>query len=188
MSKTPQHGLWVAFAICWLRLSRLTCICILWLLRLWMGWEIRRELRQIVAGRSRILRSNLVVAIMMRMGMRVRVVLCHLIIKVLLRRWCARRRGEKKVSILFLWLYADETGFSGSNEANYRTAAYQAIAAYLGQATPDSLAFVSNVLDSVLARMEHLIPIYVSQPMYFDTFLNRWLNWIPESNHRYRWS
>lgn len=67
-------------------------------------------------------------------------------------------------------MYADETGFSGSNEANYRTAAYQAIAVYLGQATPDSLAFVSNVLDSVLARMEHLIPIYVSQPVYLTPF------------------
>ncbi len=54
-------------------------------------------------------------------------------------------------------------GSSGANEANYRTAAYQAIAAYLGQATPDTLPFVSGVLDTVLARMEHLIPIYVSQ-------------------------
>jgi importin subunit beta-1 len=51
---------------------------------------------------------------------------------------------------------------SGSNEANYRTAAYQAIAAYLSQATNDVLPVVSNILDTILTRMEHLIPIHVS--------------------------
>ncbi|EKM76555.1 hypothetical protein AGABI1DRAFT_62890 [Agaricus bisporus var. burnettii JB137-S8] len=49
---------------------------------------------------------------------------------------------------------------SGSNEANYRTAAYQAIAAYLGQATADVIPAVLNTIDTVLTRMEHLLVIH----------------------------
>ncbi|KAF5353387.1 hypothetical protein D9756_007847 [Leucocoprinus leucothites] len=52
------------------------------------------------------------------------------------------------------------TESSGGNEANYRSAAYQAIAAYLSQATTDVFPVVSNTLDTVLTRMEHLIPIH----------------------------
>ncbi|KAF9449073.1 ARM repeat-containing protein [Macrolepiota fuliginosa MF-IS2] len=49
---------------------------------------------------------------------------------------------------------------SGSNEANYRTAAYQAIAAYLGQATADVVPVVDSTLHIVLSRMEHLLNIH----------------------------
>lgn len=54
-------------------------------------------------------------------------------------------------------------GDSGSNEANYRTAAYQAIAAYLSQATADVLPVVTSTLHIVLSRMEHLLSIHVSR-------------------------
>lgn len=71
---------------------------------------------------------------------------------------CVLRRGTffgDKV-----WVYAD-VWVSGSNEANYRTAAYQAIAAYLGQATADVIPAVLNTIDTVLTRMEHLLVIHV---------------------------
>lgn len=46
---------------------------------------------------------------------------------------------------------------SGGNEANYRTAAYEAITSYLTQATPDAITVVQSTVVTILQRMEHLL-------------------------------
>ncbi|KAG5653924.1 hypothetical protein H0H81_009281 [Sphagnurus paluster] len=46
---------------------------------------------------------------------------------------------------------------SAGNEANYRTAAYEAITSYLTQATPDSITVVQNTVVAILQRMEQLL-------------------------------
>ena len=46
---------------------------------------------------------------------------------------------------------------SGGNEANYRTAAYEAITSYLTQATPDAITVVQSTVVAILQRMEHLL-------------------------------
>ncbi|KIM41758.1 hypothetical protein M413DRAFT_137569 [Hebeloma cylindrosporum] len=48
---------------------------------------------------------------------------------------------------------------SGSNESNYRTAAYEAITSYLTQATPDAIGVVQTTAVTILQRMEHLLSI-----------------------------
>ncbi|KAH6904461.1 karyopherin Kap95 [Coprinopsis sp. MPI-PUGE-AT-0042] len=48
---------------------------------------------------------------------------------------------------------------SGSNEANFRTAAYEAITAYIKEATPDVISVVQNTVVTILNRMEHLLNI-----------------------------
>ncbi|KAG6857029.1 hypothetical protein H0H87_010702 [Tephrocybe sp. NHM501043] len=46
---------------------------------------------------------------------------------------------------------------SASNEANFRTSAYEAITSYLSHATPDAIVVVQNTLLTVLDRMEQLL-------------------------------
>ncbi|TFK36480.1 armadillo-type protein [Crucibulum laeve] len=46
---------------------------------------------------------------------------------------------------------------SAGNEANYRTAAYEAITSYLTQATPDAITVVQNTVVTILQRMEQLL-------------------------------
>ncbi|KAG6911089.1 hypothetical protein DXG01_004604 [Tephrocybe rancida] len=46
---------------------------------------------------------------------------------------------------------------SASNEANFRTSAYEAITSYLSHATPDAIVVVQNTLLAVLDRMERLL-------------------------------
>ncbi|KAJ7619396.1 armadillo-type protein [Roridomyces roridus] len=46
---------------------------------------------------------------------------------------------------------------SGGNEHNFRTAAYEAIAAYLSGATVDSIPVVQNTVLAILQRMEQLL-------------------------------
>ncbi|TFK24855.1 karyopherin Kap95 [Coprinopsis marcescibilis] len=48
---------------------------------------------------------------------------------------------------------------SGSNEANFRTAAYEAITAYISQATPDVIPVIQTTVVTILNRMEHLLNI-----------------------------
>ncbi|THU97897.1 ARM repeat-containing protein [Dendrothele bispora CBS 962.96] len=48
---------------------------------------------------------------------------------------------------------------SSSNEANYRTAAYEAITSFLTHATTDAIPVVQNTVVSILQRMEHLLSI-----------------------------
>ncbi|PPQ77891.1 hypothetical protein CVT25_015378 [Psilocybe cyanescens] len=48
---------------------------------------------------------------------------------------------------------------SAGNEANYRTAAYEAITSYLTQATPDAITVVQSTAVTILQRMEHLLSI-----------------------------
>ncbi|KAF9480274.1 ARM repeat-containing protein [Pholiota conissans] len=48
---------------------------------------------------------------------------------------------------------------SSGNEANYRTAAYEAITSYLSQAPPNSIPVVQTTAVTVLQRMEHLLSI-----------------------------
>ncbi|KAF4611535.1 hypothetical protein D9613_003835 [Agrocybe pediades] len=48
---------------------------------------------------------------------------------------------------------------STGNEANFRTAAYEAITSYLTQATPDAITVVQSTVVTVLQRMEHLLSI-----------------------------
>jgi hypothetical protein len=47
--------------------------------------------------------------------------------------------------------------YSGGNEANYRTAAYEAITSYLTQATPDAITVVQSTVVTILQRMERLL-------------------------------
>ncbi|KAF6749546.1 karyopherin Kap95 [Ephemerocybe angulata] len=49
---------------------------------------------------------------------------------------------------------------SGSNEANFRTAAYEAIVAYVNGATPDVIPVIQNTVVTILQRMEHLLSIH----------------------------
>ncbi|KAF8889026.1 armadillo-type protein [Infundibulicybe gibba] len=46
---------------------------------------------------------------------------------------------------------------STSNEANFRTAAYEAITSYLTQATPDAIPVVQTTVVTILQRMEQLL-------------------------------
>ncbi|KAG6861797.1 hypothetical protein C0995_011677 [Termitomyces sp. Mi166 len=46
---------------------------------------------------------------------------------------------------------------SASNEANFRTSAYEAITSYLSHATPDAIVVVQNTLLTILDRMERLL-------------------------------
>ncbi|KAG6888559.1 hypothetical protein C0992_008188 [Termitomyces sp. T32_za158] len=46
---------------------------------------------------------------------------------------------------------------SASNESNFRTAAYEAITAYLSHAAPDTIVVVQNTLLAILDRMERLL-------------------------------
>ncbi|KAF5376143.1 hypothetical protein D9615_007702 [Tricholomella constricta] len=46
---------------------------------------------------------------------------------------------------------------SAGNEANYRTAAYEAITSYLTQATADAIPVVQNTVVTILQRMEQLL-------------------------------
>ncbi|RXW25205.1 hypothetical protein EST38_g723 [Candolleomyces aberdarensis] len=48
---------------------------------------------------------------------------------------------------------------SGSNEANFRTAAYEAIVAYVSAATNDVIPVIQTTVVTVLQRMEHLLSI-----------------------------
>jgi len=48
---------------------------------------------------------------------------------------------------------------STGNEANFRTAAYEAITSYLTHATPDAIGVVQSTAVTVLQRMEHLLSI-----------------------------
>ncbi|EAU87645.1 karyopherin Kap95 [Coprinopsis cinerea okayama7 len=48
---------------------------------------------------------------------------------------------------------------SGSNEANFRTAAYEAITSYVKEATPDVIPVVQTTAVTILGRMEHLLNI-----------------------------
>lgn len=59
-------------------------------------------------------------------------------------------------------LGADELAVcSAGNEANYRTAAYEAITSYLTQATPDAIPVVQNTVVTILQRMEQLLSMQV---------------------------
>ncbi|KAK0463208.1 armadillo-type protein [Desarmillaria tabescens] len=49
---------------------------------------------------------------------------------------------------------------SASNEANYRTAAYEAMTSYLTHATPDAITVVQNTVVTILQRMEHLLSLH----------------------------
>ncbi|KAJ2914887.1 hypothetical protein MD484_g5519, partial [Candolleomyces efflorescens] len=49
---------------------------------------------------------------------------------------------------------------SGSNEANFRTAAYEAIVAYVSAATNDTIPVIQSTVVTVLQRMEHLLSIH----------------------------
>ncbi|KAF5352963.1 hypothetical protein D9758_007879 [Tetrapyrgos nigripes] len=48
---------------------------------------------------------------------------------------------------------------SSGNEANYRTAAYEAITSWLTHATADAIGVVQNTVVTILQRMEHLLSI-----------------------------
>jgi importin subunit beta-1 len=48
-----------------------------------------------------------------------------------------------------------------SNEANYRTSAYEAISAFVSNAPPDTIPVVQSTLVTILQRMEHLLGVQV---------------------------
>lgn len=50
---------------------------------------------------------------------------------------------------------------SAGNEANFRTAAYEAITSYLTHATPDAIPVVQNTVVAILQRMEQLLGMQV---------------------------
>ena len=51
---------------------------------------------------------------------------------------------------------------SPSNDANFRTGAYEAIVSYVTQATPDVIAVVRHTALTVLGRMEQYLALHVS--------------------------
>ena len=48
---------------------------------------------------------------------------------------------------------------SASNESNYRTAAYEAITAFVNIASPDCERVVQDTALTILTRMEHLLSV-----------------------------
>ena len=52
---------------------------------------------------------------------------------------------------------------SASNEGNYRTAAYEAITSYVAHSSADTITVVQNTAVAILARMEQLLALQVSQ-------------------------
>lgn len=50
---------------------------------------------------------------------------------------------------------------SAGNESNFRTAAYEAITAFVTNSTPDVLPVVQQVIVAILQRMEHLLSVQV---------------------------
>lgn len=51
--------------------------------------------------------------------------------------------------------------FRTTNEANFRTSAYEAIASYVTHASADVIAVVQNTLITILVRMEQLLGMQV---------------------------
>jgi importin subunit beta-1 len=63
-----------------------------------------------------------------------------------------------------------------TNESNFRTSAYEALASYVAHSAPASLPVVSNVIMTVLNRMEQLLGMQVrifgfSRQFLFISFL-----------------
>jgi hypothetical protein len=74
--------------------------------------------------------------------------------------------------------------FSTGNEANFRTAAYEAITSYLTHATVDAIPVVQNTVVTILQRMEQLLGMQVRHCTYYSTCLR--LIYITEPNPRCR--
>lgn len=73
---------------------------------------------------------------------------------------------------------------SSGNEANFRTSAYEALASYVTHASPDTIPVVQNTAVTVLARMEQLLAMQVSDSGSEETaimFLRG--TFISESTH-----
>ena len=54
------------------------------------------------------------------------------------------------------------------NEANYRTAAYEAITAFINNAPSEATPVVQTTLVTILVRMEQLLTMHVSFDFGFD--------------------
>ena len=52
--------------------------------------------------------------------------------------------------------------FRSTNESNFRTSAYEALSSFVSHSAVDTLAIVSNVIVTVLTRMESLLTLHVS--------------------------
>jgi hypothetical protein len=60
---------------------------------------------------------------------------------------------------------------STGNEANFRTAAYEAITSYLTHATTDAIPVVQNTVVTILQRMEQLLGMQVRHFTCYDAYL-----------------
>lgn len=59
--------------------------------------------------------------------------------------------------------------FRTTNEANFRTSAYEAITSYVTHASADVIAVVQNTLITILVRMEQLLGMQVCGIVYLCT-------------------
>ena len=60
--------------------------------------------------------------------------------------------------------------FRPSNESNFRTSAYEALASYVSHSAQSSLPVVSNVIITILNRMEQLLGMQVG-PSSINTLI-----------------
>ena len=56
--------------------------------------------------------------------------------------------------------------FSASNEANFRTSAYEALTSYVTHAAVDTIPIVQNITIAILGRMEQLLNLQVCYTSY----------------------
>ena len=64
-------------------------------------------------------------------------------------------------TLVYHYFRALRTAFRTSNEANFRTSAYEAITSYVTHASADVIAVVQNTLITILVRMEQLLGMQV---------------------------
>lgn len=70
----------------------------------------------------------------------------------------SQRREYSRIEAVFQTL---KIPFRTTNEANFRTSAYEAITSYVTHASADVIPVVQNTLITILVRMEQLLGVQV---------------------------
>ena len=92
-----------------------------------------------------------------------------------------------------LELHAKFIFFRPTNESNFRTAAYEALTAYVSNSAYDTIQIVQQVLITMLTRMEQLLGVTVSAPEFHQSILfsvccrtNYWALMIAQTGTSFR--
>ena len=92
-------------------------------------------------------------------------------------RSCVSRRREYSRTEATFWTLM--ITFRTTNEANFRTSAYEAITSYVTHASADVIPVVQNTLITILVRMEQLLGMQVCGIVSVSTLI---LLGVTESN------